>query len=340
MWLRKSLVHSGTRVPPVSGEQSYPRMELAILLALAASICTATSSVCQRLGARHMEEAHNQGELSGFDPLLVLRLARQPTWLLGFFSMLAGFAFQISALHFGPLALVQPILAVELLLVFGYLALRFRPRQGPRFGNWREWSAALAMSVGISIFLRAAAPTGGTEHAPALSWWISGVAALIGVTIAILAVRDGSPTRHAAGLGIATGIAWGFVAAVIKELSARISDGPAAIFGSWPVYVLIVTGAAAMLLASHAISAGPLAASQPGFTIGDPVVAILLGAFLFRERLGTSPAALAAEVAGMLVLALGVWTLSGSRLITSAPHCEPKREAGESTSRELTRRSR
>ena len=30
--------------------------------------------------------------------------------------MIAGFAFQVSALHFGPLALVQPILAVELLL--------------------------------------------------------------------------------------------------------------------------------------------------------------------------------------------------------------------------------
>jgi hypothetical protein len=30
-------------------------MELAILLSLAASVCTATSSVCQRLGARHLE---------------------------------------------------------------------------------------------------------------------------------------------------------------------------------------------------------------------------------------------------------------------------------------------
>ncbi len=48
-------------------------MELAILLSLAASVCTATFSVCQRLGARHLEQC---GEMRGFDALLVFRLAR------------------------------------------------------------------------------------------------------------------------------------------------------------------------------------------------------------------------------------------------------------------------
>jgi hypothetical protein len=130
-------------------------MELAIVLSLAASVCTATSSVCQRLGARHLERC---GEMRGFDAWLVFRLARQPTWL-------------------------------------------------------------------------------------------------------------------------------------------------------------------------------------PGFTIGDPATAILLGVFVFQERLASSPAALAAEVAGLVVLVLGVWTLSGSKLITHTT--QPRRpEAGESKNRELTRRSR
>jgi drug/metabolite transporter (DMT)-like permease len=286
-------------------------MELAILLSLAASLCTATASVCQRLGAR---QAHH-GEMRGFDALLVFRLARQPVWLLGFASMLAGFVLQVSALRFGPLALVQPILAVELLFVFGYLVLR----AGGRRVRWREWGAAVAMSAGISVFLRAAAPAGGHQHAPALAWWVAGLAAAAAVAVAVAAARDGSPPRRAACLGIAGGIAWGFVAAVIKELSSHVAGGPAAIFSTWSPYVLAVVGAAAMLLATHAMAAGPLAASQPGFTICDPVTAILLGAFLFGERLGTSPAALAAEVLGLIVLALGVWTLSGSELITGTP---------------------
>src|ERR1700742_2479883 len=95
---------------------SHSLMEKAILFAVLASFCTATASVCQRIGARSSETA-------GFDLWLVFRLARQPIWLLGVGSMIGGFLFQLVALHFGALALVQPILAVELLLVFGYMAV-------------------------------------------------------------------------------------------------------------------------------------------------------------------------------------------------------------------------
>ena len=68
-------------------------MEKAILLAVAASFCTATASVCQRLGAR-------RHEMAGFDVGLVFRLARQPAWLLGMASMIPGFVVQISAPRF------------------------------------------------------------------------------------------------------------------------------------------------------------------------------------------------------------------------------------------------
>ena len=91
-------------------------MEKAILLAVAASVCTATASVCQRMGA-------SSNETAGFDVWLVFRLARRPVWLLGVASMILGFVFQLTALRFGALALVQPILALELLFVFGYLAV-------------------------------------------------------------------------------------------------------------------------------------------------------------------------------------------------------------------------
>ena len=321
-------------------------MELAILLSLAASVCTATSSVCQRLGARRLEQC---GEMRGFDAWLVFRLARQPAWLIGFACMIAGFVFQVSALRFGPLALVQPILAMELLFVFGYLALHSGSTGSASTGGGstgsgeasrtrlREWAAVIAMSAGISVFLRAAAPTGGQQHAPAALWWLAGAGTAGAVAVAVAASRGGSPSRRAASLGIATGITWGFLAAVIKEMSSHISGGPAAIFTNWSVYVLMGVGAAAMLLASHAMAAGPLAASQPGFTIGDPVTAILLGALVFSERLGTSPAALAAEVTGLIAVAIGVWTLSGSVLITG-PAQPPRAEPGQAKSPELTRR--
>ena len=54
-----------------------------------------------------------------------------------------------------------------------------------------------------------------------------------------------------------------------------------------------------MLLSAHAFQAGPLAASQPGFTIVDPLVASLLGVFIFEEHLQLSPFAVVIEAAAL-----------------------------------------
>jgi glucose uptake protein GlcU len=70
-----------------------------------------------------------------------------------------------------------------------------------------------------------------------------------------------------------------------------------------------------MLLAAHALQAGPLAASQPGFTIVDPLVASLLGVFLFSEHLQLQPSDIVVEVLALAALVWGVITLSHSRLI-------------------------
>src|SRR5580765_1029973 len=229
-------------------------MDKAILLAVAASVCTATASLCQRKGAK-------DNETTGFDARLLVRLARQPAWLLGIAAMIGGFIFQITALRYGDLSQVQPILAAELLFVFGYLAVA-----GARRVTGRDLLAAAAMSAGIGVFLRLAAPSGGRLHAPGSSWLLAGLITG-GVVLAALAVayglrgrRGASRSRRAAVLGSATGISWGFMAAVIKELSSHLSDGIEALVTSWSLYLLLAAGAATMLLASHALAAGPLAA--------------------------------------------------------------------------------
>jgi drug/metabolite transporter (DMT)-like permease len=297
-------------------------MDKAVPLALAASFCTATASVCQRLGARRYE-------MAGFDVWLVFRLARQPVWLLGVASMILGFVFQISALRFGPLALVQPLLALELLFVFGYMAVIGRRVQVRR----RDWLAAVAMSAGIGLFLGLAAPSGGRMHAPGTSWWLAGLCTA-GIVLLALAVAFGPGhsrgARRAAVLGCATGISWGFVAAVIKELSSRLDHGIGAVISSWSLYVLIVVGAATMLLASHALAAGPLAASQPGFTILDPLSASLLGLFLFSEHIQTGIANLAGEAAALAIVIAGASALSHSHLIAGEAAASPGPSAGYS----------
>jgi drug/metabolite transporter (DMT)-like permease len=298
-------------------------MQVAVLLAIAASFCTATASLAQRQGAKSVQTT------GGFDARLLLRLARQPVWLLGIVSMIGGFVFQLTALRYGPLALVQPILSLELLLVFGFLAFagRRRTRIKPR-----DWLGAAAMSAGVAVFLRLASASGGRLHAAGSLWLLAGLITF-GVVAAAVAVafragkRPGAtPSRRAAILGCATGIAWGFVAAVIKELSSHLGGGLGAVFSTWSLYVLLVVGAATMLLASHALAAGPLAASQPGFTILDPLAASLLGVFLFGERIQTGPWDLAGEALALALVVAGAATLSHSCFIRGEvgdPSCLP-----------------
>jgi hypothetical protein len=71
-----------------------------------------------------------------------------------------------------------------------------------------------------------------------------------------------------------------------------------------------------MLLAAHALAAGPLAASQPGVTILDPLSASLLGVFLFGEHIRTGPADLAGEA---LALALAV-VIAGAAVLSHSCH--------------------
>ena len=235
--------------------------------------------------------------------------------------MLLGFVFQVSALHFGPLALVQPILALELLFVFGYMAFLGRPRVTVRP---RDWLAAVAMSAGIGSFLRVASPSGGRLQAPGSLWWPSGLVTLGLVALALIATYGplrqhvASAPRRAAVLGAATGVSRGFSAAVVTELSSRLGEGITAVATSWPPYVLIVTGAATLILASHALTAGPLAASQPGFTILDPLWASMLGLWLFGEHIQTGALDLLLEALALGVIAAGVAALSHSQLMAGA----------------------
>lgn len=300
-------------------------MRVAVLLAVAASLCTATASLAQRQGAKSVPAA------GGFDVRLLLRLARRPVWLLGIAAMIGGFVFQLTALRYGPLALVQPILSVELLLVFGFLAVAGRRRVRIKL---RDFAGAAAMSAGVAVFLRLASPSGGRLHAAGFAWLLAGLVTL-GLVLAAVAAAfgpgsrtAGSASRRAGLLGAATGIAWGFVAAIIKELSSHLGQGLGAVFATWSLYALLAVGAAAMLLASHALAAGPLAASQPGFTILDPLAASLLGIFLFGEHVQTGPWDLAGEVLALALVAAGASVLSRSCFILGEvgdPSCLPPR---------------
>jgi drug/metabolite transporter (DMT)-like permease len=282
-----------------------------VVLALLASAFTATASVAQRRAAASAPE-----KLS-FSIHLIGYLLRRPVWFFGIASMILGFVFQLLALQAGRLSVVQPLIATELVIVFGIIAIH-----DPRRVHMRDWVSAVGMVVGLGSFLALARPSGGHAHASASMWMLAGIATFgfAGLlTVAAYFPREGglppSAGRKAALLGMAAATGFGFVAAVIKELSSHLSQGPSGIFLNWSPYVLLLAGAAAFFLASNAYQAGPLASSQPGLTVVDPLVASLLGVTLFGERLDHHPLALAGEVLALGLLIASVVLLSRSPLV-------------------------
>jgi drug/metabolite transporter (DMT)-like permease len=308
-----------------------------VALALTASVFTALASVAQRRAA-----APAPGK-DGLGLHLVHYLFHRPVWFLGIASMILGFAFQVAALRVGSLSLVQPIIATELLIVFALIALRHRHRV-----HARDWLAALGMAIALGAFLALARPIGGHEHASGSMWALAGISTFaLAAALALMASAPGAQTAHpsanrkAALLGIAAATGFGFVAAVIKELSTHFAQGPAAVFSNWSPYVLLLAGAASMFLASHAFQAGSLAASQPGLTIVDPLVASVLGIVLFGERLVLEPIALAGESVALALLVGSVILLSRSPLIRGEDfpqaHAQPSDDCSETVARRRLR---
>ena len=75
---------------------------------------------------------------------------------------------------------------------------------------------------------------------------------------------------------------------------------------TWQTYAAIGFGLLGVVVMQWALHTGPLLASQPGFTLMDPVVSVLWGVLVYNETTRTG-AWLVLVAAGM---ACSVWALS------------------------------
>lgn len=212
---------------------------------------------------------------------------------------------QAVALAFGELAVIQPLMLLGLLfaLPISVLLEKCKP-------SAREWGWAAVLVVGLSLFLAAARPTPGPPLADDMLMWELGAGALV-VVAGLVAVAYAFGRRHrAALLGLATGIAYGVAAALMKYSYGLAEQGIGTLLTSWPGYALLVVGAGGIMLNQAAYHSGPLAGALPPLAIADPVVATLFGVVAFDEVLRTSAPAVAVQVLGFVVVATAIIRLA------------------------------
>jgi drug/metabolite transporter (DMT)-like permease len=257
---------------------------------------------------------------------MLWRLAHRSDWLGGIAAIVVGFLCQAAALATGPIALVQPILVLELAFALILAQVVFR--------SWlhrREWGAVIGMSAGLAVLLYALQPSGGDPARAAAGAWVLG----IGVTFAISAIfaaigYRSTGSRRAAFFGLATGVGFALTAVLLTSIGAVYSTaGWSGVVSSPQTYLLIVLGPVYFFLLQKSLQAGSLVAAQPALTLSNPVVAMAFGVVVFDERVRAG-SWLALAVAGALGIAASTAVLARSPLLRGG---DPASDIGQRDAR-------
>lgn len=291
------------------------------MLSVAASAAFAAAAVLQHEAIGHQigdqprshSGSHRLG-LSFFRDLL-----RRPKWWIGFGLSGVGAVLNLTALSGAPVAVVQPmtVLSVPFAVLLGMWRSHRRP-------NTAVWLGIAAAMVGVSTFVSLAA-NNTSSHEPATSHIIlSGVLVAVLVVIVVAAGRRGPAwVRSLSWAGGAAG-AYGLAAAYMKAIFVQLEHGvPLSAPTVWlPGVVLLIAYPVAGYLLQHALVVGAPEVVIGGLTVIDPMLAVLLGAFLLGEGNRLSPLVTGVMVACGALAIVGVGVLSRYH-----PDAERAREA-------------
>jgi drug/metabolite transporter (DMT)-like permease len=269
-----------------------------VALALAAAFFFALGLVLQ-------EQAAAEQPADAVAPGFLVRLVRQPIWLLGLAMQGVGFVAQAIALGIGRMVVVQPLLVATIVfaLPLGRLIEKRRILRSESIG-------AGLVTGGLAALLVVSKPSAGKDDASLLSWAVIGGATVGIAGLLFVVARGRSPTVRAGLLGTAAGILFGLAAALTKATVSLLDEGVGAVLWDWHVYALVIVSAAAFWLEQAALQTGALAAAVATTMAFDPLSSLVFGIGLFDEALhetalgyAVSLTLLAIALAGLVILA-------------------------------------
>jgi hypothetical protein len=249
---------------------------VAIPFGVAAAVAYGASTAVQHAAAHT-----GTGEA---DPRGLLRLLRDPRWLLSIGGDTVGFGFQVVALSTGPVVLIQPLLVLTLpvSLAVGSLLGGVKPSRG-------DYLACLAIIGGLTVFflLLGSPSTGRVPSTAALAGTV--VIALVAGGLLCGAVHGRSASLRAGVYGGVAGAWFGTVGVLLNASATQFEDDGARGLlsqaeGLVPLIGLAVIGAVGLALTQLSFQIGALAASFPANKSADPVAAVILGALLLHEH--------------------------------------------------------
>jgi drug/metabolite transporter (DMT)-like permease len=266
--------------------------------AAAAAACFDGGLAVQAMDARQVPHEH------GLRPALLLRLVRRPRWLAATGLAFLGWPFHLLALALAPLSLVQPTLALGLVLLL-YLGRRLL---GERVGRI-ELLAVAGVIVSVAV-LAWAAPPETSHHANAARIALGlvplGLLALVPVALPLLGRRP-----PPALLPFASGAAYAFTGITSKLFVDDVRNGAVEGMLLW----LVVTGLfglTGLLLEMSALQLRPATHVGPSIFVVQVSVPVLLAPLVSGESWTNTPLS-----GGVILMAVAATAISAVVLTRS-----------------------
>lgn len=275
-----------------------PFQAIGIPIALVGAVFLSLGAQFQHRGVGKVEAMHGDGTKSGLSLRQIVHLLARPSWVLGSLMLALAVVFQLTALGFAPLIVVQP-LGVVALVITAIVNARVS-----RIQLDRHAIRAIVLCVGgVGVFVTIAAVFAVEQEITQTQLLI--VLGVLGVVTAGFGLAFALLRRTATAMFyiVGAGVLYGFVATLAKVVLNRILNGNL----DWLTVVAVVALLASAVLGGYfvqtAYSVGSPDLVIAGLTVVDPLVAVLIGVIVLGEASLIPPlAAIAAVVVGVVAI--------------------------------------
>jgi hypothetical protein len=254
----------------------------------------------------------------------LVRLLRDPRWLLSMGGDTVGLGLHAFALVAGPVVLIQPllVLALPVSLPIAWAMGGRKPQRGDYFG-------CVAILGGLVAFFVFIGDPGPADIPTVSSVLIASVVSLLVGGTACFSVRHGRPVVRAIVYGTVAGAWFGLVGVLMDGVAQVLkADGLGGLThadGLTPLLCLVIIGTLSMTLTQIAFQIGDLGASFPANLAADPLIAVILGVLLVHEDVPISAALVIGYAACLGAILAGAIKLANPP-IEAAPEPEPSRD--------------
>lgn len=281
-----------------------PAQLIGIPFALIGAVLMSVGAQLQHRGVGKVGHA-NQADTGALDVKQLVSLLKRPSWMTGTLLLGLAIVFQLIALAFSPLIVVQPIGAVALVItaILNSRVSHIKLNKGSIL--------AIALSVGgIGLFVSIAAIT--AVNAPITDAELIQILIILGVVLLAFGILYIIYRKHLSALYyiVGAGVLYGFVATLAKVVLTSVLQNNMTLVSWICLIALLAASALGALFVQNAYSSGPPDLVIAGLTVIDPIVAVAIGIAILDEASQAPSCAIGAFIVAGVIAVIGVFMLA------------------------------